>query len=150
LTIRKLKNNLSPAEKRASIVAITLICIIIIVAFFLIFKKKENKISEDKIPVTSLKLTILNGCGYDGAAKDVKEFLINKDVRNLDIIAWKNVERNMFIYKKTIIVVKKNDQKKLEYLMKITGINRRIYALDANTIEDMQIILGNDYKKYFK
>ena len=148
--MRKLKNNLSPAEKRASIVVITLICIIIIVAFFLIFKMKEIKISEDKIPVTSLKLTILNGCGYDGAAKDVKEFLINKDVRNLDIIAWKNVERNMFIYKKTIIVVKKNDQKKLEYLMKITGINRRIYALDANTIEDMQIILGNDYKKYFK
>ena len=34
--------------------------------------------------------------------------------------------------------------------MKITGINRRIYALDANTIEDMQIILGNDYNKYFK
>lgn len=148
--MRKLKNNLSPAEKRASIVIISLVCLIIIIALFLIFKKKENKISEDKIPVTSLKLTILNGCGFNGAAKDVKEFLINKDVRNLDIIAWKNVERNMFIYKKTIIVVKKNDQKKIEYLMKITGINRRIYALDANTIEDMQIILGNDYNKYFK
>ena len=76
--MRKTKNNLSPAEKRASIVIISLVCLIIIIAFFLIFKKKENKITEDKIPVTSLKLTILNGCGFDGAAKDVKEFLINK------------------------------------------------------------------------
>ncbi len=148
--MRILKNNLSPTEKRASIVIISIVCLIIIVAIFLIFKKKENRITEDKIPVTSLKLTILNGCGLDGAAKDFKEFLINKDVPNLDIIAWKNVERNMFIYSKTIIVVKKNDQKKLKYLMKITGIDRRIYALDANTIEDMQIILGNDYNKYFK
>jgi len=148
--MRKTKNNLSPAEKRASIVILSLVCLIIIVAFFLIFKKKESRITEDIIPATSLKLTILNGCGFDGAAKDVKEFLINKDVRNLDIIAWKNVDRNMFIYNKTIIVVKKDDQKKIEYLMNITGIDRRIYALDENTIEDMQIILGNDYGKYFK
>ena len=42
------------------------------------------------------------------------------------------------------------DEKKLNYLMKITGIKRRIYAFNENTLEDFQIILGRDYRMYFK
>ena len=64
-------------------------------------------------------------------------------------MSWDNVDRDLFIYDKTIIVVKKKDEKKLNYLMQITGIKRRIYALNPNNIEDIQIILGKDYKQYF-
>lgn len=148
--MRSPKNNLSPIKKRALLIVIAVL-VLTLCSFFILFIKREKvNISQDELVTTSVKITVLNGCGIDGAAKDVKEYLINKNIKNLDIIAWENVERDMFIYGKTLIVIKKNDEEKLKYLMKITGIKRRIFALDPNTIEDLQIILGRDYKDYFK
>ena len=148
--MRRPKNNLSPIKKRALLIVIAVL-VLTLCSFFILFLKREKaNISQDELLITSMKIKVLNGCGIDGAAKDVKEYLINKNIKNLDIIAWENVERDMFIYGKTLIVIKKNDEEKLKYLMKITGIKRRIFALDPNTIEDLQIILGRDYKDYFK
>jgi hypothetical protein len=113
-------------------------------------KKVSEKNKVEIIEITSLKLSILNGCGVKGAASEVKDNLINKNFENVDIISWGNVKSNKFIYGKSIIVVKRRDEKKLEYLMKITGISRRIYVFDDSTIEDFQIILGKDYRTYFK
>ena len=147
--MRSPKNNLSFIKKRALLIVIAVLVLTLCSFFILFFKKGKANISGDEIAVSSVKITVLNGCGIDGAAKDVKEYLINKNIKNLDIIAWENVERDMFIYGKTLIVIKKDDEEKLKYLMKITGIKRRIFALDPNTIEDFQIILGRDYKDYF-
>jgi len=144
-----LKNNLSQFNRRALIVALCIISGLILIGYFLFFHRSEKPEIEVEIIPTSVKLAILNGCGVDGAATDVKEYFINKNAGNIDIIAWRNVDRNMFIYGKSIIVIKKEDEEKLNYIMKLTGLTRKIYALDPNTIEDLQIILGNDYKEYF-
>ena len=102
------------------------------------------------MPSPAVKLSILNGCGVDGAAGDVKEYFIKQNLSNIDIIAWRNVDRGMFIYGKTILVSKKKDEDKLNYLVQLTGITRKIYAFDPDTIEDIQIILGSDYREFFK
>jgi LytR cell envelope-related transcriptional attenuator len=146
----RLKNNLSQFNKRALIITISAISVLIIIGYFLFFHSSETQVIEEEIIPTSVKLAILNGCGVDGAATDVKEYFININAGNIDIIAWRNVDRNMFIYGKSIIVIKKDNEEKLNYIMKLTGITRKISALDPNTIEDLQIILGNDYKEYFK
>ena len=99
-------------------------------------------------PDTAVKVSILNGCGYPGIATDVKEQLLENDL--IDVIAWKNNFRNMFIYDQTIIIAKRDNPKKLKYLMDITGIKRRAYAFNSDNIEEYYIILGKDYKKYFK
>ena len=149
--MRKPKNNLFHIDKRASLIGITALLLISVAVYFLFFNIKVNNIVDDEvIEITSLKLSILNGCGVKGAASEVKENLINKNLENVDIISWENVKSNKFIYGKSIIVVKRKDGHKLKYLMKITGISRRIYAFDENTIEDFQIILGRDYRTYFK
>jgi len=149
--MRKPKNNLFHIDKRASLIGITALLFISVTVYFLFFNKEVNdKIDEEVVEVTSLKLSILNGCGVKGAASEVKENLINRNLENIDIISWENVKSNKFIYGKSIIVVKRKDENKLKYLMKITGISRRIYAFDENTIEDFQIILGRDYRTYFK
>jgi len=149
--MRKPKNNLFRIDKRASLIGITALLLISVASYILFFNKIDNDIIDDEvIEVTSLKLSILNGCGVKGAAGEVKENLINMNLENVDIISWKNVKSNKFIYGKSIIVVKRKDDKKLKYLMKITGISRRIYAFDENTIEDFQLILGRDYRTYFK
>jgi len=149
--MRKLKNNLFGIDKRALLIGITALLLISVVFYFLFFNKKISENIEDEvIEITSLKLSILNGCGVHGAASEVKEILINQNYENVDIISWENVKSNKFIYGKTIIVVKKKDENKLKYLMKVSGISRRIFALDDDTIEDFQIILGRDYRTYFK
>ncbi len=149
--MRKPENNLFRIDKRASLIGITALLLISVASYFMFFNKKlSENIEVEIIEVTSLKLSILNGCGVKGAASEVKESLINSNFDNVDIISWENVKSNKFIYGKSIIVVKRNDENKLKYLMKITGISRRIFAFDDNTIEDFQIILGRDYRTYFK
>jgi len=146
----RLKNNLSMFNKSALIVGLCGISGLILIGYFLLFHSSEKQEVEVEIMPTSVKLAILNGCGVKGAATEVKEYFIDKNEGNIDIISWRNVDRNMFIYGKSIIVIKKDNDEKLNYIMKLTGITRKIYALDPNTIEDLQIILGNDYKEYFK
>ena len=149
--MRKLKNNLFHIDKRALLIGITALLLISVVSYLLFFNKKVSEYIEDEIiEITSLKLSILNGCGVKGAASEVNEILYNKDIENMDIISCGNVKSYKFIYGKSIIVVKRKDDNKLKYLMKITGISRRIYAFDENSIEDFQIILGRDYRTYFK
>ncbi len=149
--MRKLKNNLFRIDKRALLIGITALLLISVASYFLFFNKKISvNIEDEVIEITSLKLSILNGCGVHGAASEVKEILINQSHENVDIISWENVKSYKFIYGKSIIVVKKKDEHKLKYLMEITGISRRILALDDDTIEDFQIILGRDYRTYFK
>ncbi len=116
----------------------------LILFLFLNSKREKKNIVRDSIP--TIKLAVLNGCGYPGIAKEVKDILIDKD---FDVIAWKNVERDMFIYEKSILVIKKYDKKKLAYFQEMTGIKRRIFSINENSIEDFQIILGKDFRKYF-
>ena len=141
------KNNLSLILK-GFIVAFLIILILFFVLYFNSFTKQNEDNSEIvKIPETAVKVSILNGCGFPGIATEVKEKLLEKE--NIDVIAWKNNTRDMFIYKQTIIVAKHHEPKKLDYLMNVTGIPFRAYAFNENSIEEFYIILGNDYKKYF-
>lgn len=149
--MRNQKNNLFDIVKRASLIGIVAILLISAAYYFMFFEKKESvEIPVEIVDVTSLKLSIFNGCGVKGAASEVKDYLIDKDFENIDIISWTNVKSGKYIYGKSIIVVKRKNEKKLKYLMEITGITRRIYAFNDNTIEDFQIILGRDYRTYFK
>jgi len=146
--MRPPKNNLSRI-RNVLIILITLIVLSFSIFIFQKYHKQKKIVNNDiEIPESSVKISLLNGCGYPGIAKEVKDILIEK--KKIDIISWRNNRRNMFIYKKTIIVVKKENEKKLNYLMNITGIKRRIYAYNDDLIEDYQIILGKDYKQYFK
>jgi hypothetical protein len=134
--------------------------IILIIVFILIgsiwyfFREKLDVINiimtSDEIaePETSIKVSIVNGCGFPGIATEVKEKLIKKG--KIDVIAWKNNTRNMFIYKQTIIIAKQDNPEKLAYLQHLTGIPFRAYSFNPNSIEEYYIILGHDYEKYFK
>lgn len=150
MTTQRLENNLSQIQKRLVIVIIIVVLLILSITIFLSLNRSEKVADEEIIPPPNLKLALLNGCGIDGVATEVKEYFINNTSGNIDIVSWRNVDRNLFIYNKSIIVVKKENDEKLKYLMEFTGIDRKIYAVDNNAIEDLQIILGNDYREFFK
>ncbi len=129
-------------------------CAVLIIVFIIIFfndrDHDNNSSAIDFTFTTSVKIALLNGCGYRGIATDVKDYFVEKSFAMIDVISWKNVPGGNYIYDKTVIVVKKENQEKLEYLMKVTGISRRIYALNSDTMEEFQIILGKDYLEFFK
>jgi hypothetical protein len=102
---------------------------------------------EITIPDNAVKISIINGCGYPGIATQVKDKLMVKG--KIDVISWRNNTRNMFIYKQTIIIAKRDDPEKLAYLQHITGIPHRTYVYNSDSIEDFYIVLGHDYTEYF-
>ncbi len=93
----------------------------------------------------AIRIRILNGCGFQNAASDFSDYLRRY---NVDTIGIGNADK--FIYDKSIIVVKKDDQQDLQRLMEYTGITRRVYALDNQAVESFQIIVGRDFRKYMK
>jgi|APSaa5957512622_1039677.scaffolds.fasta_scaffold02591_6 hypothetical protein len=122
-----------------------------IIALFLfksdLFKNERYTEKSDK-NAPLVRIAIVNGCGINGAANDVRNYFIHNDFPNIDVLFWK--DGHQYIYEKSIIVVKKNNSEKLNHLREITGIKRKIYAISENSMEDFQIIVGRDFQKYFK
>jgi len=99
--MRKPKNNLFRIDKRASLIGITVLLLNFVASYFKFFNKNNSEnIEVEIIEITSLKLSILNGCGVKGAASEVKDNLINKNFENVDIISWVKVKSKKFIYGK--------------------------------------------------
>ncbi len=114
-------------------------------------KKKSAEISDVQkyFPKTSVKVSVINGCGIDFSARYVKNFIID-NYKKVYVIFAKNIRGKKYNFNKTVIVVrKKGREKKLKYLQALTGITRRIYAYSDEGNEEFYIILGRDYKKYF-
>jgi LytR cell envelope-related transcriptional attenuator len=147
--MKRSKNSLSSALKKVIISLLAAFIIVVMVLIIQNFLGKTEDIEDPTYNFSSVKISILNGCGRKNAATEVKDFLYEKEINNLDIISWKNVARQMFIYEKSLIIVKKGNEEKLNFLMNLTGIHRRIYAENDQFIEEFQIILGKDYKQYF-
>jgi hypothetical protein len=93
----------------------------------------------------AIRVRVLNGCGHRNAASDFGNFLIR---HNIDIVGVGNADK--FIYDKSIIVVKQDDPQDLRRLIRYTGITRRVYALDSNTVESFQVIVGRDFRDYIR
>ena len=104
---------------------------------------REHDSIEDNLP--AIRIRVLNGSGFRGAASEYGNYLQRF---NVDVIGIGNTEK--FIYDKSIIVVKHQDEQDLVRLMKYTGITRRIYALSDHSVEQFQIIVGKDYRSYVK
>ena len=122
---------------------------IVILNRYFLFGKDSKDVKEIVHLNSSVKVGLRNGCGYPDIAKKVKDYIL-ENYENIDVLSCKNVPENKFIYNKTIIVVKNYNEEKLRYLQKLTEIERRIYAFNDNHIENFYIILGKDYKNYFK
>jgi len=103
-------------------------------------QEKQEKI-QDNLP--AIRVKVLNGCGFSGAASEMSNYLSRF---NIDVIGIGNADQ--FIYDKTIIIVKKDDQQDLERLIRYTKISRRAFALSDDAVESFQIIVGKDYLSY--
>ena len=107
--------------------------------------RKTEIISEDIEEIfPAIRIFIYNGCGFQGVANRINEYLL--DV-NIDVVNTRNAQR--FVHDKTLIVVKHDDEKDLQRLKNMTGIENIIYAVNSNFEVPFIIIAGKDYEKFF-
>jgi hypothetical protein len=139
-----LTNNLTPIKRKRWLILVIAIVLFVgaTVGFFIYryhsLKKKETY--ESTLP--SIRICLKNGCGFEGAASEMTEYLSDK---NIDIVATGNAEK--FIYNKTIIVVKKMDPDDLRRLIKMTGIQQWTLAENEYSVAPFVIIIGKDYEE---
>jgi len=117
--------------------------ILIILVSILTSCKKTVPDEIDMLP--AIRVRILNGCGHRNAASEYSRYLTQY---NVDVIGIGNADK--FIYDKSIIVIKRDDQQDLDRLKRYTGIERSVYAISERTTESFHIILGSDYRNYME
>ncbi|MDY0318954.1 MAG: LytR C-terminal domain-containing protein [Candidatus Cloacimonadaceae bacterium] len=99
--------------------------------------------AEDQLP--AIKVTVLNGCGYEQLASEYSAYLADK---NVDVVSLGDTPRP--IYDKSIIVIRKGDMQDLERLKRMTGIQRWTSALNEYHNADFDIIIGRDFEEFMK
>jgi|WetSurMetagenome_2_1015567.scaffolds.fasta_scaffold388145_3 hypothetical protein len=141
--MRLVPNNLTPKKNNRWLIPALIIVLFIAgtIGFFVyrhhVIKKKQT--FEATLP--AIRISLKNGCGFEGAATEMTEFLADK---NIDIVATGNAEK--FIYNKSIIVVKKMDRDDLLRLMKMTGITQWTLAESEYPLAPFVIVIGKDYE----
>ncbi len=96
---------------------------------------------EDQLP--AIKVTVLNGCGFDQLASEFATMLSKK---NIDVLSVGNTPRP--VYDKSIIVMRKEDKQDLARLQKMTGIKRWTSALNEYHSAQFDIIVGRDFEQF--
>lgn len=120
--------------------------VLVLVLAFVLFRGSKDEpdeyaYGEDQLP--AIKVTVLNGCGFDQLASDFAASLKHK---NIDVISMGNTPRP--IYDKSIIVMRKGDKHDLQRLQKMTGIQRWTSALNEYHSADFDIIVGRDFEQF--
>jgi hypothetical protein len=115
-----------------------------VLVYFLFYTSYFSQKPKTDELFPAIKIGLVNGCGYQGVAANIADFLDNK---NIDVVQVANARK--FIYKETIIVVKQDDEVELKRLMTITGIKQVIYSLNETYPVSFLIIAGKDYQTYF-
>jgi hypothetical protein len=99
--------------------------------------------SEDiqKIPWIG-KIQVLNGCGVDGAANIVAEYLRTKkfDVKNIGNAPTGN-------YKTTLVVSRKKDQAMAHQVADALGTNAVFILRTQDEMYDVTVFVGADFKE---
>ncbi|MBC8313470.1 MAG: LytR C-terminal domain-containing protein [Candidatus Cloacimonetes bacterium] len=104
-------------------------------------------IEEKKRIVKKYDITfnVRNGCGEKGLALNIRNQLIDK---GFNVLAFGNADK--FLYRKTILLVQKNDQEKKIKVKEILNISRIYPQIKKNSIYDFVLIVGEDWEKYFE
>ena len=96
----------------------------------------------------TLRVAVLNGCGVSGVGNSYGNILTNR--YGLQVNRIENADN--FNYEFTTIVILSKDNPNIENLLTILGtnINAGNVEFDAtiNPSEDIQIIIGKDYKEF--
>ncbi|RLC48075.1 MAG: hypothetical protein DRH57_02870 [Candidatus Cloacimonadota bacterium] len=107
--------------------------------------KKEKDKARFIVENLPYSIQVLNGVGKPGLGKAVRNDLIS---RGFNIMDYRNARH--FIYNKTVIIIRSEDNKiDVNKLKNALGIKKIYYQIKENSDYDLQIIVGRDYRDIF-
>lgn len=145
------KKNLAPDSlkpKRGNQLFYLLVLEVILI--YILFPYQQEDTPEKDEPVPELNVVVLNGCRVPDIAKEVAEELLNMGI---DVADHDNIPNTNCLHQETKIVVRyysEGQQQRLDYLQKVTGIEKVVLLEKENSLAEFELILGKDYIKYFK
>lgn len=107
-----------------------------------------NSVEQRTIPtVPSVgSIQVLNGCGINGAAGAVADYLRSHgfDVKNIDDARDENGAK-IWNYDSTIVVSRKKNMEIAEGVRRALGVGKMILLRNDETMYDVTVYLGDDF-----
>jgi len=93
-----------------------------------------------------IKVEVLNGCGVNGLARRVSDFLRTE---GFDVVNGNGGNAESFGFVESIVVDRVGDISKAEKVAKVLGVGNclRQVDMDPYRIEEVTVIIGRDYRK---
>ena len=97
-------------------------------------------------PILDIKIEVMNGCGEKGVAHKIGDYL--RLEQQLDVVRSENADN--WDYKSTMLILRSNNQEKLETVADAIGFNindknRVSVKIDSDSDVDLTLLLGEDY-----
>ncbi len=106
---------------------------------------KQEKAEPSEFKPNTGQIQVLNGCGFPGAAEEVRNFLID---HGFDIVEFGNAP--LWNFKETIVVARTSSFAVARDLGVILKTDNVIEMIDSSQMVDATIIVGKDYYKRIK
>ncbi len=107
-------------------------------------KKIVKQIKTDVSPTVPHlgSIELLNGCGTDGAARQAANYLRSKsfDVKNIGNASQMN-------HDSTLVISRVKDTTMASKVASALGTRKMTLILNGNTLYDVTVIIGSDYKE---
>jgi len=145
---KKRKSSLSPGFKRISItiLSITGLCVLaLVILLFILSTVSVWVFDEDRVSLVSppdISLEVLNGCGMEGAAKELTSILRKKGYRVSD---FRNADN--FDYEHTTIKVRTASREEGDAVAALLGCDHIVYEPSKKAVADISIVIGPDWEE---
>jgi len=97
---------------------------------------------DNSVTLPDVSLEVLNGCGMEGAAKELTSILRKKGYRVAD---FRNADN--FDYEHTTIKVRTAGPEEGEAVAVLLGCDRIVYEPSKNAMADISIVIGPDWEE---
>jgi|GEM_PF-765844 len=120
--------------------ALALTILFFILSTISVWVFEENRDGDVTPPDVSLE--VLNGCGMEGAAKELTSILRKKGYKVAD---FRNAEH--FSYEHTTIKVRNAALEDGELVSSILGCDRVVYEPSEDALADISVVIGPDWEE---
>lgn len=115
----------------------------IIILLYLIYPGDEPEIVEEELIPAPISVEVLNGCGVNGVAQMMTDFLRLNDI---DVLITEDADNSR--YPETIIIGRDLLHDYTEIISQLTGIDNRTVDNVTESTVNVTIIIGKDYKNF--
>lgn len=121
--------------------------ILILIGTMIVDEPQKNVVKQTKTAPSRTvpdlgSIELLNGCGADGAARQVANYLRSKsfDVKNIGNASQMN-------HDSTLVISRVKDTTMASKVASALGTRKMTLILNDNTLYDVTVIIGSDYKE---